>query len=414
MTDNPAKDLAKRAGRSALGPLTGRIDLLRRDVADLRREFGELTTRQDAVASSAEQVHAVVHRLEAYVDRVVEELRSAVADAQGRGDVARSVGDELGGDPAAAGTALRERFDHALLHAEALTKEARADLTRQLGELRSTVRLTQALVERVLDAPSSAPVPRPAGTAPTGAGAVGSTDAPTGGTDRVDLHRFAHPTPTFDVLYRTFEDRHRGAQEEILRRQREDYLELLRGLPNPELPVADLGCGRGELVGMLDGAGVVALGVDENAGQVDEAGDLIEQADLFDWLDGRDRGTVRAITSLHVVEHLPLDLQVRLVFESHRVLAPGGVLVLETPNSYSLSTAATNFWVDPTHQRPIHPLFLEFLAVEAGFVDVELRPLHELGVRFDARGDAPGLAADLERLLFGHGDIALIARRADG
>ncbi len=410
MTDHPAKEIAKRAGRSALGPLSSRIDFLRRDVADLRREFGDLTTRQDAVAASTEQVHAVVGRLEAYVDRVAEELRSTLADLERRSEVARSVGDELGGVPADAGATLRERFDHGLLHAEALVKEARADLARQVAELRSTVRLTQALVERSLDE-----VPAASDRPADGEGGDASVAAPSpAAATREPVRSYRHPAPSFDLLYRTFEDRHRGTQEEIRRRQREDYLDLLRELPNPEMPVADLGCGRGELVALLDGEGVDVLGVDENAGQVDEAGHLVEQANLFDWLDERDAGTVRAVTALHVVEHLPLDLQVRLVFEAFRVLAPGGLIVFETPNSYSLSTAATNFWVDPTHQRPIHPLFLEFLAVEAGYVDVELRPLHELGVQFAARDEAAGLAGDLERLLFGHGDIALIARRSEG
>ena len=35
--------------------------------------------------------------------------------------------------------------------------------------------------------------------------------------------------------------------------------------------------------------------------------------------------------------------------------APGGCLVLETPNPLSITVAASNFWLDPSHLRPLHP-----------------------------------------------------------
>ena len=36
-------------------------------------------------------------------------------------------------------------------------------------------------------------------------------------------------------------------------------------------------------------------------------------------------------------------------------LKPDGVLILETPNPLSIVVAARNFWLDPTHRRPVHP-----------------------------------------------------------
>jgi O-antigen chain-terminating methyltransferase len=152
--------------------------------------------------------------------------------------------------------------------------------------------------------------------------------------------------------------------------------------------------------------------VDANLGQLAEL-DLGEYAnrDLFEWLDEQPDASHRAVVSIHVVEHLPLALQVRLVFEARRVLADGGLLVLETPNVLSLSTAATNFWVDPTHQRPVHPSFLEFLAHEAGFARVESHHLHEIPLRFRGHEVAPELVDDLDSLLLGAGDLAFMAWR---
>ncbi|MCU1498393.1 MAG: methyltransferase [Acidimicrobiales bacterium] len=402
MNENPPMGLAKRAGRAALGPLTSRLDMVRRDLEHVQ-------ATQRGLAAEAEQAMAATARLEAYFDRFREELRaefgSAVDAVAGVVSLLAELDPPEG--PEGLGTALRLRFDHALLHAEAKAADSRAHFANELGMVRSATHLTHALVERALAATSP--------TSPAGAHAGGpDTPAASGAVADAGPTRvpFSHPVPTFDVLYRAFEDRHRGDQEAITALQGHDYLDLLRDLAHPELPVADLGCGRGELVRLLDRAGITAVGVDSNQGQVfDGEADLFVEDDLFRWLDGQDDESHRAVVAMHVIEHLPLDLQIRLVFEARRVLAPGGLLVLETPNALSLSTAATNFWVDPTHQRPVHPAFMEFLAVEAGFARVELRPLHPLDLSFGGADEAPSLVADLNSLILGAGDMALLAHR---
>ena len=53
-----ARELAKRAGRIALGPVTSRLDLLRRDI-DL------IWAQQAELAATIEQAVAATHRLEA-------------------------------------------------------------------------------------------------------------------------------------------------------------------------------------------------------------------------------------------------------------------------------------------------------------------------------------------------------------
>lgn len=418
MTDpSPARDLAKKAGRKALGPVTDRLDLLRRDME-------HLFARQDELAAAMEQATAATHRLEAYFDRYRAELdasfdryRSEIdrygdeLDAQigSAATGAQSIVAELApeGGPALAGEELRERLDHTLLHAEAIGRDTRVALDRQIGELRNGTRLTQSLMERVL----ANSVPRATGDAQPVLRDTPASSAPEG-SQAPAAASFEHPVPSFDLLYRGFEDRHRGTPEMITERQGADYLAMIDALPHPELPVADLGCGRGELVRLLDEQGMAAIGIDANHGQVADGDDrLFVEDDLFRWLDAQYDASHRAVVAMHVVEHLPLDLQVRLVFEARRVVAEGGLVVLETPNLYSLSTAATNFWVDPTHERPVHPLFLEFLAEEAGFLTVELQPLHELAAEVEGAADAPELANHLDRMLFGHGDIALVAWR---
>lgn len=364
-----AQDFAKRAervGRAALSPVTKRIDMVRSDLGILRAE-------QARVSASLEQVSAATVRLDAYFDRFREELRAEFGSVIVDGETTRAHVAEL----VAERIADRQRVD------------------RQIGDLRGSARQTELLLEQAASNPGGLPQP-----------------APTEQAGQPPSQKFDHPVPTFDHLYRAFEDRHRGDSDQITEQQGEDYLDLLRGLPNEHLPVADLGCGRGELVRLLDADGIGAIGIDSNHGQIADGEDrLFIEMDLFQWLDAQADSSHRAIVSMHVVEHLPLPLQVRLIFEARRVLAEGGALILETPNALSISTAATNFWVDPTHQRPVHPAFLEFLADEAGFSQIELLPLHQLPVSFRGSDANPELVEDLNSLILGKGDLALIAHR---
>lgn len=380
------KDLVKHAGRVALGPLVHRFDQLRADVDRLQAELDATRAQQGDMAAALEQAVAANGRLEAYFDRYREELQAEL------------VGPLTAGG---AGSPLDARFEHGIAHADAVGEHVQHVLGREIADLRSTARISQALMERVLEARGGADQP---GAAADPGGAAPITPGPT----RVDR---VHPTPSMDLLYRAFEDRFRGAPEAITDLQRTDYFHRLRDLPNPELPIADLGCGRGELVNALADEGLTAIGVDTNLGQI-VGGDTARfvEDDLFAWLDAQDDASLRAVVAMHVVEHLPVDLQIRLVFEARRVVADGGLLILETPNATSIRTAASNFWLDPTHERPVHPLFLQFLATQAGFAETELVPLHPIEPGLPD-GDSPELRAALTELILGAGDIALVAQR---
>ena len=116
--------------------------------------------------------------------------------------------------------------------------------------------------------------------------------------------------------------------------------------------------------------------------------------------------------SFHVIEHLPSGGIERLVKLAWRALAPGGVLVLETPSPLSVVVGARNFWLDPTHQRPVHPDSLKLTYELAGFERVEridLQPfadserLHEVAT--------PELSAELRPLAH---EINLLRDQLDG
>jgi O-antigen chain-terminating methyltransferase len=171
--------------------------------------------------------------------------------------------------------------------------------------------------------------------------------------------------------YAALEDRYRGERGDIQSRV-ERYLPELTG----RAPVLDLGCGRGEALEALRQRGVAARGVDRSAEMVRrcrERGLDATHADLVETLAAQEAGSLGAVVSFHVVEHLAAGEVDALVDLAWRALRPGGLLLLETPNPQSLVAGAARFWIDPTHRRPVHPERLRSLLLTAGF-EVEIRP----------------------------------------
>lgn len=212
-----------------------------------------------------------------------------------------------------------------------------------------------------------------------------------------------------DDLYRAIEDRFRGAPDEIRRRQL-TYLESVRSAV-PQLPVLDLGCGRGEWLEILREAGIPAIGVDGNHGFVDscrERGLDARLADIAEFLRETPAQSLGAVTMFQVAEHLPLVVLESVLADCHRVLAPNGVLLVEIPNIETLRVGAATFWIDPTHERPVFPEFLVLLVERAGFSRIERRtstPLEHLVAPVD-----PVVQA-LQGRIQGDGDFAVIARK---
>jgi SAM-dependent methyltransferase len=215
--------------------------------------------------------------------------------------------------------------------------------------------------------------------------------------------------------YFAFESRMRGRSDEIRERQRA-YVEDFRDTA----PVLDVGCGRGELVGLLRDAGIEATGVDADADMVAFArgeGLPVEQADLLAHLESLDDGSLGGVFAGQVVEHLPPSALVRLLELATAKLRPGGVLVAETINPLS-PLALRYYFSDLTHAQPLVPETLELLARQTGFRETELRYLNPPEERLrevDLPDDAAraALAANVRRLnevLFAPLDYALVAR----
>jgi SAM-dependent methyltransferase len=224
-----------------------------------------------------------------------------------------------------------------------------------------------------------------------------------------------------DSAYTAFENRYRGDREEI-RERLAAYAELFRDLA----PVADLGCGRGEFLEALRERGIEGMGVESNANAVRECrerGLAVQEGDLAAFLRGRTQASLGGVFAAQVAEHLPPPVLQALLTEAHRVLRPGGLLLLETVNPRSVTGLLEVFNRDLTHERPLHPDTLRFLAAAAGFTEVRvemksevepasrLQPVPADGLPLAVAEALNENVARLNALLYGPLEYALLARR---
>ena len=219
-----------------------------------------------------------------------------------------------------------------------------------------------------------------------------------------------------DAMYATFEDQFRGTRADIRERQAV-YLPYVRNARagTADAPVIDIGCGRGEWLELLRDEGLVAKGVDLNRIFLDACRernlDVIEQEALT-FLRQLKRASVGVVTCFHMIEHLDLNVLIALLDETLRVLRPGGVAIFETPNPRNLTVGSCNFYLDPTHKRPLPPDLSRYLLEARGFSTVEVRELHPYGPEHLIKDGDPVLRDAVNRILYSSQDYAVMGWKA--
>lgn len=378
---------AKQVLLAALRPVTNYQTTFNAElagaVAEILRYVDEVESR---ASSTNSQLYSAVATAEGTADTLADQVAELAARYEGQmADLAARVDDEL--------AELRRTIaDH-----RRTVVDQQAELTHLRASVDTEVKLLRGRQDMILRSARAA-LPDAMGPEPLTA-----------------LSReLSH---TYDELYRDLETTFRGTRthvKELAKAYVDDVATLAGG------PVLDIGCGRGEWLEVLRDAGVPAYGVDTNEDFVasnEKSGLDVRLGDALAHLHHLPESSVRAVTGFHLAEHLSLDTLVQLIDLSLRALQPGGLLILETPNPTNLRVGAAAFYLDPTHLKPLHPQFLQFLVEARGFTDVELRFLHEAqGARFDADtlggGEAAKQAvADLNWALYGPPDYAVLARK---
>ncbi len=225
--------------------------------------------------------------------------------------------------------------------------------------------------------------------------------------------------------YVGFEDQFRGSRE-VIRARLESYLPFFAGAAD----VLDIGCGRGEFLELLAGAGIRARGIDLNHEMAElcrSRGLDVTEADAVGYLSTLPDASLGGIFAAQVVEHLQPGYLLQFLELAFHKVRPGGRVILETLNPACWVAFFDSYIRDITHVWPLHPETLKYLVLASGFTraDLEYRSPVAPEDRLQAialPGSADEKLADLveafnanvEKLnarLFTHLDYAVIGAR---
>lgn len=232
--------------------------------------------------------------------------------------------------------------------------------------------------------------------------------------DAEGLHDLGGISSVKDSFYHKLENKYRGTTSDIKNRLRV-YLPDVESavLRTAGKPVMDIGCGRGEWLELLADCDIPAIGIDTNPDQIADvlaAGLDARCNDARSALSQAEDGSFSCITAHHLIEHLHFDDVLWITREALRVLAPGGLLLFETPNVRNVLVGATSFYNDPTHLSPMTEPAMEVLFETIGFYPIQARYLHphEKLEEFMAK---PGFDPEVANLLFGAQDFAILGHK---
>ena len=170
--------------------------------------------------------------------------------------------------------------------------------------------------------------------------------------------------------YSDFEQRFRGDQDKVKEKLKK-YLPYYAGADD----ILDIGCGRGEFMEMLKEEGKEAEGIDISLSMLrvaEENGLNCSKADALEFLKAKESDSLGGIFSAQVIEHLTPEYLRSLVLEAGRVLKHGAPIVLETVNPLSLFALSNIYFLDVTHQKPLHPEYMRYLLESSGFDGVSI------------------------------------------
>ena len=196
------------------------------------------------------------------------------------------------------------------------------------------------------------------------------------------LRRSRSPSISSDEwerFYNAFENRFRGSKDLISERLIKRYGDLLKekikASGNAAPLLVDVGCGRGEMLDLAQSLGFRTLGaeVSKSLARINrKLGHEVRVVDALGLVSCLGVSSVDVITSMHVFEHCESEYNLNFIKAAHRCLRPDGLILIETPSLFSLWAGHRQFYLDPTHIKPIHPELVKFACEHFGFRRAEI------------------------------------------
>jgi len=173
---------------------------------------------------------------------------------------------------------------------------------------------------------------------------------------------------------------HSDYNEDEIKARRQWHLRYARFFEGCPGDVLDIGCGSGIFLELMRELGLPAYGLDPDPDMVAVCQDLGLEA-----LAGDERrlsefqpGALGGIHASHIIEHVDGERAIAMIEQARRVLRPGGLLVIRTPNWRNQAVRHEGFWLDITHIRPYPLPLLKQVLEDAGLV-VEQAAFEEFG-----------------------------------
>ncbi len=146
--------------------------------------------------------------------------------------------------------------------------------------------------------------------------------------------------------------------------------------PERSARILDIGCGGGHFLHYLVRKGYRNVeGIDIAPGLVEfvrtEIWPAVHAGDALEFLDAHP-GAYDCLAANDFIEHLAKPRIVRFLFLCFDALAPGGRLLIKTPNMGNLF-ASRNRYVDFTHEVGFTEHSLYEVCAAAGFADIDIR-----------------------------------------
>lgn len=215
-----------------------------------------------------------------------------------------------------------------------------------------------------------------------------------------------------DSLYVFLEDNLRGSREEIKRRLKV-YLPIIKkaDVGSKSFPILDIGCGRGEWLELLKDAGLYTIGLDLNRTMIKickDRGFNVIQDEALSYLTSLSGDSVGAVTGFHLIEHYGFEFLIKLLEEILRVLKPGGLVILETPNPSNVLVGSCNFYLDPTHNKPLPSSLIKLVLESRGFNKVKIININPYSDDLKIKNNDLEMSKRFNEYFYGPQDYAVV------